>query len=143
MTPFELLGLTIGISAGAALLDALSRRKRRRMLTLLAQRWGMNYHPFDQLRLTPKVAHHFPVPGAANLKVTDVIYGMDKELYRYVFTAEFTTGVVHTKHRRVRVASFVEPRERGRLPADDSVTLAPKGKALLEQYSHLAPPNPA
>lgn len=139
MAPIEMLSLTVGLSGTAALLDMIGRWRRRRSLCSLASKWGMKYSPLDQLRITPTVAHHFPIVGAANLKVTDVIYGMDNDVYRYVFTAEYTTGALRTKHRRVRAASFAEPRERGRSAIAGAIMLGPEGASLLEQYRKLAP----
>ena len=99
----------------------------------------MTYSRSDTLRLAPKVARGFPIPGAANLRVTDVIYGIDHERYRYVFRAEFTTGTIRSKRRVARVATFSEPRDRQRAQATPAVALAPQGGKLVDQYRHLAP----
>jgi hypothetical protein len=85
------------------------------------------------------VAGRFPVPGAADVHVSDLIYGGDKHVYRYVFVAEFTIGVVRTKRRRVRVGAYTEPRERGEAADAGPVILAPDNLPLLEQYRRLAP----
>jgi len=120
-------------------IDALGRRRRHRKLRALAAQWRMTYSADDRLRLADKVADRFPIPGAADVHVNDVIYGADKDAYRYVFTAEFTIGVVRTKHRRVRVASFTEPRDRDSVDSAGPLVLAPDRLSLLEQYRHLAP----
>ena len=104
--------------------------------------WGMHYNAGDQLRLATKVLPRLPVPGAANVRVMDLMYGSDRDRYRYVFSVEYTVGVVGPKRRVIRVASLSEPRERGN-PGMVSLTLAPEDGSLLDQYRSLAPPAPA
>jgi hypothetical protein len=139
MTPLDVLAFTVCATAVAVAAESIAARRRRRTLRRLAAEWRMTYSRFDSLRLTPKVARSFPIPGAANLRVTDVIYGIDHERYRYVFRAEFTTGTVRSKRRSARVATFSEPRDRQRAAASASVALAPDAGTLVEQYRHLAP----
>ena len=147
MSPFQMLALACGITAAAYAVELIARRRWRRSLRRLASEWHMNFGRADTLRLTEKVARHFPVPGAARLHLTNVIYGADKsdpDRYRYVFTAEFTLGVVRTKRRLVRVGSFAEPKARDRAAgrahhATAPVVLAPGNLSLLQQYRHLAP----
>jgi hypothetical protein len=138
MTPGLLLLTCVLLTALAAAADVAAHRRRSRALRALASQWRMNYHPADQLRLTPKVLPRFPVPGAANVHVMDLIYGSDRDRYRYVFSVEFTLGVVGPKRRVVRVASLSEPRERG-ATGPVSLTLAPAKGTLLDQYRALAP----
>jgi hypothetical protein len=142
MTPLGLLVALIAVTAAAVYGDALRRRRRGRTVRRLAAEWRMNYTPTDSLQVTPKIARHFPVPGAANLQVRDLIYGIEQDRYRYVFTAEFTAGVVRTKTRRLRVGTFSEPRNRTLRHAHEDATrveLAPEGGTLEEQYTALAP----
>ena len=142
-----MLALTCGITAAAYAVELIARRRWRRALRRLAAEWKMNFGRADTLRLTEKVARHFPVPGAARLHVSNVIYGTDRldpDLYRYVFTVEYTVGVVRTKRRLVRVGSFAEPRARDRAAgrahhATAPVVLAPGNLSLIQQYRHLAP----
>lgn len=146
MTTLDLLALTVGATAVAVASESITARRRRKSLRGLAAEWRMTYSRFDSLRLTPKVATKLPVPGAANLRITDVIYGIDHERYRYVFRAEFTIGTVRTKRRYARVATFTEPRDRQRGAVNAPVILAPDSGTLVEQYRHLAPamtPRPA
>jgi hypothetical protein len=139
MTPGVLfLGCTVATAIAAAV-DVAAHRRRARGLRSLATEWRMNYHPADQLRLTPKVLQRFPIPGAANVRVVDLIYGSERDRYRYVFSVEFTIGLVGPKSRVVRVASLSEPRDRGGA-GPVSLTLAPQEGTLLEQYRYLAPP---
>jgi hypothetical protein len=141
MTPLDVLAFTVGATAVAVAAEAAVARRRRRALRRLAADWRMTYSRFDSLLLTPKVSRGFPVPGAANLRVTDVIYGIEHERYRYVFRAEFTVGTVRSRKRLVRVATFSEPRDRERQRAQGAATvvLAPDEGTLVGQYRHLAP----
>jgi hypothetical protein len=139
MTPLDVLSFTVCATAVAVAAEAVVARRRRRVLRRLAAEWRMTYSRSDTLRLAPKVARGFPIPGAANLRVSDVIYGIDHERYRYVFRAEFTTGTIRGKRRVARVATFSEPRDRQRAQATPAVTLAPRGGKLVDQYRHLAP----
>jgi hypothetical protein len=139
MTPLDVLAFTVCATAGAVAAEAVVARRRRKQLRRLAAEWRMTYSRVDSLRLTPKVARNFPIPGAANLRVTDVIYGIDHERYRYVFRVEFTTGTVRRKKRVARVATFSEPRDRQRVQATATVALAPDTGKLVDQYRLLAP----
>jgi len=139
MTPLDVLAFTVGATALAVAAESMIARRRRRALRRLAADWRMTYSRFDSLRLTPKVSRAFPIPGAANLLVTDVIYGIEHERYRYVFRAEFTIGTIRSKKRLARVATFSEPRDRQRAQGVATVVLAPDEGTLVDQYRHLAP----
>jgi hypothetical protein len=128
------------LTAAAVALDVAAHRYRARALRRLAAQWRMNYQPGDQLRLTPKVLPHLPIPGAANVHVMDLIYGSDRDRYRYIFSVEYTLGLVGPKRRVVRVASLSEPRERGGTGSINFV-LAPEEGTLVDQYQYLAPPS--
>ena len=139
MTPVALLILAVWLTGVAAAADALVRRRRARALRQLAVEWGMNYSPIDPFRIARKIAAAFPVPGAADLHVADLIYGSDRGRYRYVFTIQFTVGTTGTKRRLIRVASFSEPRGRDATEPAGPVTLAPGEGTWLDQYRSLAP----
>ena len=141
MTPGALLLTCLTPTALAVGADIAVRRRRSRLLRALATQWRMNYQPADQLRVTPKVLPRLPVPGAANVRVMDLIYGSDRDRHRYVFSLEYTVGLVGPKTRVVRVASLSEPRERGGA-GSVSLTLAPAEGSLIDQYRYLAPPVP-
>jgi hypothetical protein len=140
MTPAALFCLSLLVTVLAAVGDILLRRRRCKRLQRLAAEWEMNYSPRDQFRLTPRVARNFPVPGAARIRVVDLIYGIECDLYRYVFTAEYTTGIVSGKRRILRAGSFCEPRDRGGEANQSTITLAPAHLPLIEQYRKLTPP---
>lgn len=137
-----LLGL-LALAAVAVALDVIVHRRRSRQLRALATQWRMNYHAADQLRITPKVIAKLPIPGAANVRVLDLIYGSDAGGYRYVFSVEYTVGLTGPKRRLVRVASLTEPRRPGGASIDQlTLTLGPRDAGLLDQYRSFAP-NPS
>jgi hypothetical protein len=134
--PMISLGVLVAITVIAVLIEAHLRRLRRRALQRVAKKWGMTYSPRDRLRLTNKIIGRLPIPGAADVHVSDLIYGGEGERYRYVFTAEYTLGLIRGKRREVRVGTFGEPRGRvGGEPAE-SVIFAPEDLSIIEQYEH-------
>jgi hypothetical protein len=139
MSPAGLVSLTSGLTCGAAIAQRIIQRRRHRKLRALASQWRMNFNAGDQLRLASRVSHYFPIPGAANVTVGDVIYGIDGEFYRYVFTAEYTLGILRTKRRHVRVACFAEFRDRTSPRPPEPVRLAAEQLPLLEQYRSFSP----
>jgi hypothetical protein len=137
--PGAAFGLLVGLTALAALIETFSRQRQKRSLRRLAAEWGMTYSPHERLKVVPKIAPSFPVPGAADLHVLDLIYGSKGDSYHYIFTVEFTVGVVRGKRRLSRVATFTEPRDREFRESPGPVSLAPEDLPLLEQYQKLAP----
>ncbi|HEV2293948.1 MAG TPA: hypothetical protein VGR35_08830 [Tepidisphaeraceae bacterium] len=136
MSPTELLVLVVILTVGLMVCLRAMDRRRRGALRRLASAWQMHYTPFDRFRLAPRVAPRLPVPGAAGVRIKDLIYGLEGDQLRYIFIAEYTTGTVAAQVRRESVATFAEPRER----RDDSpvdLLLAPAGLSLIEQYQHL------
>lgn len=139
VTPANFLEALLALTAAVALIERISRHRRRRELRRLAAQWKMTYSPRDLLRIASRIASRFPVPGAADVRVVDLIYGTKAGEYRYIFTAEYTTGVLGGKRRQVRAASFSEPRGRDHLESPPPVLLAPCDISLAEQYCRLAP----
>ena len=68
--------------------------------------------------------------------MTDLIYGGEGERYRYVFTTEYTLGLIRGKRREVRVGTFWEPRGRVCGESTESVIFAPEDLGVVEQYEH-------
>src|SRR3954470_6747026 len=124
--------LTVSVSAGTRWIE----RRRRGVLRRLAASWQMHYTPTDRFRLAPRVAPRLPIPGAAAVRVKDLIYGLEGDQLRYIFVAEYTTGTIAAQHRRESVVTFAEPRER-RDESPVELLLAPKGMSVIEQYEHL------
>src|SRR5438093_13276668 len=112
MSPSTFFLLTLSVTFAALLLQLIARRVRRRALQRVAAQWQMHYSPDDRFRLADRVAQMLPIPGAASVRVSDLIYGNESDGYRYVFSASFTEGVVRGKRRQVRVVTFRESRER-------------------------------
>lgn len=140
MTPAALLIVAVWLTGVAWGIDWVARRRRARRLRRLAAEWGMTYNPLDRLQLARRTAPYFPVIGAADLRVSDVIYGSDKGHYRYVFTAAYTVGTTGPKRRVVRAATFTEAKGRDAAGSSGPVVLAPGEGSLVDQYRQLAPP---
>ena len=117
--------------------QAILRRLHRRKLQRLAAEWQMHYSPDDRFRLAGRAAEMLPIPGAAQVRVMDLIYGNEKDGYRYLFSASFTEGVIRNKRRSVRVASFREARDRDCADATSPLIVAAENLPIVEQYREL------
>jgi hypothetical protein len=136
-TPLIFLASLLALTALAALAHRLLRRRHRKRLRRLAADCGMQYVPLDLFDLPRRIGRAFPVPGAADLHVQDVIYATHGQRHRYVFTAEYTVGVTDQHHRVAQVMTFCEPVE-GASPSNRSpLAAAPQYLSLLEQYQYL------
>jgi hypothetical protein len=135
--PILVLILLFAITGVAALADAYVRRARAARLAGVAKAWQMSFTAEDRFQLTPRIAAHFPLPGAADVVVRDLVYGQEEAgRFRYYFTIEYTLGVLRTKRRRVAVGMLVET---GRPETNPfaGVTLAPAELSIAEQYEWL------
>jgi hypothetical protein len=130
---YLLLGAMAPIGA-AALVQSLARRRAGRALRDLAGQWGMRYARADPFGLIEKVCHQFPIAGAADLRVYDLVYAMESSGYRYYFTVEYTLGVVRAKRRHRRAGTFREARE-GSMGVP--LVLGRAEVPLVEQYQSL------
>jgi hypothetical protein len=143
MSPFLFLILVLLITFAAVIADALGRRRLRCRLQTLASEYRMAYSHRDRFDLADRIAEHFPVPGAAALRVIDLLYSSDAGGYRYIFCAEYTLGVIRSKRRMLRAVSLRQPRSRDELLRGDpaiwsNMLLAPAHLPLIDQYRHLA-----
>jgi hypothetical protein len=134
MTPFQFLLLTASVSAAALGAAAVFRLRRHRQLSALARDWRMHYSERDVFRLIDHVPSRLPGPGAAKV---NVIYGIEGEFHRYIFSVEYTTGLVHRRSRIVRVASFREPKGRSSPSLWSPLEVAELHLPLVEQYRSL------
>jgi hypothetical protein len=133
-----LLAVLLAITLTASMLQSSRRRRMRRSLRSLAAEWRMTYTPHDRLKISEKIHNRLPIPGAAALSVSDVVYGAQAGALYCVFTVEFTTGVIRENRRARRVASLVESRDpRNSSPA--TFALAPEELSLIDQYRLLNP----
>jgi hypothetical protein len=136
LNPSFYLVLLLTISAAAAMWQYRVRRRRGKELRAVAIAWNMNYSPGDPLRLTPRIAAGFPVPGAAHVAITDLIYGLEGDHYRYYLATEFTVGLTRSKKRIRRVITFTEPRL-GEMRTFSPMLVAPPDLAVVEQFEEL------
>ena len=137
MTPLLFLGLMVLVLAAASLINAQLRRRWRSSLLALASESKMAYSQNDRFDLSDRVAQHFPIPGVASLRVIDLLYASEAGGYRYVFCAEYTNGVIRSKHRKLRAATVYESRGATDAAMWSTLKIAPAELPLLEQYRHL------
>ncbi len=69
----------------------------------------MHFAAGDRLRLARRIVSQFPVPGAANIGVRDLLFRTGDNQHHYVFTVDYTVGVIRGKIGKSRVAGFTEP----------------------------------
>jgi hypothetical protein len=135
MPPIVLLGILLSITLAAVIVDRWNRRRGQAVYRRLAVEHHMHYSPGDPLRLTPRVAAQLPVPGAAGVRVIDLLYRTDDQSHYYVFTAEYTVGVVGPKHRVRRAAAFTESKFAAQ--AENIIRMGPADLPLADQYRAL------
>ncbi len=138
MPPLILLAALVAATVAGVAVDGGRRRAAAVAYRRLAVAHEMHYSPGDPLRVTARVAAALPVPGAAAVRVIDLLYRTDAAGHHYVFTAEYTVGVVNIKHRVRRAAAFTEPR--GASGPPPVVRLAADGVPLVRQYESLLAP---
>ncbi len=92
---------------------AISRYRCRRLLRSCARKWNMHFAPGDRLRLGRRIAGRFPVTGAANISVRDLLFRTNASRHEYLFTVDYTVGIIRGKSGRSCVAGFSEPVSRG------------------------------
>ena len=139
LNPLTLLAATLLVTALGGIIFTFRRSNTASELMRLARDWHMHYSRRDVFDLAPRIAAHLPVSGAADVRVRDLIYGNEPGGHRYVFSAEFTVGVVRSKCRRQCVVSILEPRGRHDVPVWSSIQIAPEELPLIEQYQSLKP----
>jgi len=136
MTPMQFLFLIVATTALAAGLQYSQRQRYVRKLRKLATELQLNYSPSDRFRIAPRVALSLPIPGAAAVIVTDLLYAQEDRGYRYIFRTEYTIGVLRTKTAVRQVGTFCEPRDAS-AATDIKVLFAPESLPLVDQYRHL------
>jgi hypothetical protein len=132
-----LLAGVVVLTAVAAVAEFIRRKRVYRLLRQIAVERHLHFSPYDQLRLTPRVAASFPVPGAAHVRVSNLLYGSESGQYHYVFTTEYSTGAVRSKKRHSRAVAFKEPREYGQRQRHIELRMANPELSLIEQYREL------
>jgi len=135
MPPLLLLFVLCAVTVVAAGASAWRRKARSGRLAGLAAGWRMSFTAQDRFDLAARIGPRFPIPGAADIVVRDLIYKPEGSGFRYLFTVEYTVGVTRTKRRKAGAGMVVE---RCQTPKDFSeVTLAPAEIGLAEQYEWL------
>src|SRR5215212_7396531 len=139
MSPYAFLMVMVVLTAGAAAVQIAARSRHVSQLKELADAWHMHFSADDRFRLAARVAERLPVPGAAGVRVFDLIYGIEGDEYRYVFCTEYVVGVLRTKHGWRRVATFTEPRDAtdGAAAKRSELVFAPVDLPMVEQYRAL------
>jgi len=135
--PLMFLALVLALTAATMVASLAVRCRRMSLLRRLCRQWSMNYSPRDPFNLTPKIAASFPVPGAADLNVVDVVYRQEPHWYRYLLTVEYTQGVLRAQRRRRWAVSLSEQRDPLHGNAPTILTPAPQHLSLLQQYAWL------
>jgi len=132
MTPLDFLFVLLCATAAAAAMQRLATARRRRALARLAESMKMQYIAIDRFNLAARTCSVLPYPGAASLRVFDVIYETDGSRRRHLYTCEFGQGTIHSQFRRRCVAGFEEP------AASEGpivhLIVAPESLSLPEQY---------
>lgn len=134
MSPIVLLLSVTAVTIAAGAASAFRCRARSAKLAALANTWGIRFTLEDRLGLAPRVASGFPIAGVADVLVRDLMYRQEEQGFRYLFTVEYTLGILRTKRRRTGAGMVVEG---GAGEAFSAVTLAPGQLPLLEQYQWL------
>jgi hypothetical protein len=139
VTPSTYLYAVLAILFLAILVEVIRVRHRRGALRRLARQWDMHFSQSDRLRLADRICHLVPTPGAANVSVQDVIFRTEGNRHQYIFTLEYTVGVIRGKVGRFRVAGFDEPISRGvqDRPSPPRLILAPRHLSTAEAYSNV------
>ena len=138
MPPIDLLGCLLLATAGAVAWSRLLHRRGQAEYRRLAVQHRMHYSPADPLRLTPRVAARLPIPGAAAVRVIDLLYRTDDLTHYYIFTVEYTIGVYGPKRRVRQAAGFTESKAEEKEPI--VIRMGSLDASLVEQYQTLIRP---
>ena len=135
--PLLLLALLMVLTGLAWAAGKVVRHRQISVLRELAGQWEMRFVQEDLFQLARRIGGAFPVPGAANLSVRDVVYGVEGPAHRYVFTVEYTLGVTGRHRRENRAATFHDPSEPAAGDSLAALRLASEALPLPEQYKAL------
>jgi hypothetical protein len=139
VSPEIYLILILTVLATVAGHSALRSYLQRKHLRNLARKWNMHFAPGDRLRLAQRTVRHFPVPGAASIRVRNLIFRTEESRHQYLFTIDYTVGIIRGKVGRSSVAGFEEPVTRGSRSnqAPPVLFLAPKNLSFPAAYQHV------
>jgi hypothetical protein len=137
ISPIFFLSLLVVATLAAVATHLILRHVQTAQLRQLAARWQMHYTAGDRFRLAPRIAPRLEVPGAAIIRVHDVIYGREGDYYRYYFTADYTVGVLKRKVDERSVCTLTELKDREQGADLGSLIIAPGELTIVEQYENL------
>ena len=109
-------------------------RKRAQLLRSIAGEAKVHYSRLDRFDLACRLGEHFPIAGAEEIAVSDLMYRRGNECYAYVFTLHFRTADHPASQQRV--AAVIEPVDRS-IAAFEHIALADRHLPLAEQYASL------
>ena len=135
MIPLTFLTAVIGVTIAAFVGQIFARSATAVKLRHLATKHGMQFAAADLFQITPHIAEKFPIPGVSDVRVMDVIYSRSEKSYRYVFTVEYTFGVVRTKRRIRRAGTVLESGEQGDPRHWSTLELSPETLPIEQQYA--------
>ncbi len=137
--PILFLAILVALTLGALAIHLARRGRRASRLRRLAAEWQMHYTSGDRFRLADRIPGLLGIPGAASVRVQDVIYGTEGDCYRYFFTAFYTTGVVRRKLDEAAVCTVTERRQRGDTDSHElgDLTKAAESLSVVDQYVEL------
>lgn len=139
MTPaMALLGL-LAITIVAVVVQIYRRRRKTNDLCRLAHAWEMHYSSSDRFKLSHRLPNPLPQPGAADIRVVDVLFATHHHRHLYLFTIEYSLGALTGVHRFSRAAAVAESVRRGPIhePSPMQFILAPPHLPLIQQYQSL------
>lgn len=137
MPPLSFLGALLALTGFAWLVYRERRHRHKAELREWAVARGLRYVQDDLFRIRDRLVRDFPVPGAADLHVLDVVYATDEQRHVYLFTAEYTLGVTEAHRRESRALGFTEPVAGPAAGVRSDLASGPEHLPLLEQYEHL------
>ncbi len=137
ISPIFFLTILVTATIAAVVTHLILRHLQITRLRQLAARWQMHYTPGDRFRLAPRIAPRLGVPGAATVRVQDVIYGREGDFYRYYFTTHYTTGVLKRKVDERSVCTLIERKDREQGADRGALVVAPGELTVVEQYENL------
>ena len=119
--------LLTALALAGALLELLVRRARLRKL---AREAGWEYHTTAGPELRGALLRHVPAPGAAAVRVIDVLSETGSRS-RHIARVDYGLGAVHQRRDNTRIIAI------HREAAGETVHIAPLDLPRIEQYRHL------
>lgn len=113
------------------------RSNTRHRLQALAQEWNAHFAADDRFKLAPRIASQAPCPGAADVKVSNIIYGKSQDRYHFIFTLHWTHGVLRWKKHATRVGAVMDDQPCGCTDREPRLRLADESLGYIQQYEQL------